>query len=125
MVRHRIASYSQESQRYCNYNKKGLLEVICPDSILDHECFNEWKLDVEGSYLMYKDLILKGIDKEDARSVLPNCTKTEIVTTMNIRSIRHFLKLRTDIHAQQEIRYLATTLLDILKDRYPVLFEDM
>ena len=125
LVRHRIGSYSQESQRYCNYNKKGELEVVCPPDIKRAPVFDRWYEHVFNSYITYKELIKSGIEPEDARSVLPGCCKTEVATTYNIRQWRHFFKVRTDKHAQWQIRALVTALLKVFKVRMPVLFDDL
>jgi len=126
LVRHRLAAYSQESQRYCNYNKSGNLEVICPPTILAaEELFEDWLLHVESQYLFYQKMVAAKIPPEDARSVLPNCTKTEVVTTYNLRQWRHFLRIRTDSHAQWQIRGLALMILEEFRAKVPVIFDDV
>ena len=132
LVRHRLASYSQESTRYCNYSKGKFgneITVIEP-------CFWEenspeyqmWKKACEFSETMYMDLLNQGATPQQARSVLPNSLKTEIVVTMNVREWRHFLEMRWvgiagAPHPQMvEVAKLA---YDILVDHYPLFFEDL
>lgn len=128
LVRHRIASYSQESTRYCNYSKNKFgTEIVVIDQKIDpkskeYQVWEEYCLDAENTYL---DLIVKGVKPDTARSVLPTCLKTEIVMTANVREYRHFLKLRLDKHAHYLIRELAELMLKELKEKYPVFFEDL
>ena len=124
IVRHRIASYSQESTRYVNY--KDGIEFIRP-------CFWEndpekariWKTHMEFSEVCYGNLIKFGATPQEARSVLPNSTKTELVVTMNLREWRHFLKLRCSTAAHPQMRQVACMARDILKAELPVIFEDI
>ena len=125
IVRHRIASYAQESTRYVNYNKKGMT-VIKP-------CFwNEgtaeycsWLNQMQFCEQSYNQLISFGAKPEEARSVLPNSLKTEIVVTMNLRELRHFLKLRTAIYAHPQMQQVARMLLVKLKLLIPIVFDDI
>lgn len=134
LVRHRLGSYSQESQRYINYTKKKTfsgkskegMTVVCPLSIQrSRKTFFMWKMLMRSCYAIYKTLIKLGIQPEDARSVLPNACKTEIVVTYNLRQWRHFLNTRCDPHAQEEIRYVATTILHTFRSLLPAVFEDI
>jgi len=121
IVRHRLASFSQESQRYVNYNKKTLEFVNVPALKGDQIIEQLDKVEKLYSYLIeHRDM-----KPEQARAILPNCTKTEIVMTANVREWRHFLKLRTDSHAQRPIRDLSRGLLLDLQDALPVLFDDI
>lgn len=129
IVRHRIASYSQESTRYCNYthNKFGNeLTLVKPSFWQDNEEKYEIWCDVmkkiEDSY---NELISLGAKPEEARSILPNSLKTEIIVTMNIRELRHFLKLRTSKNAHPQMREVANKLLKYVKENLPVFFEDI
>lgn len=129
IVRHRIASYSQESTRYCNYslNKyQNELTFIRPffwNSDLEKFCIWENAMAVaERSYL---DLIAKGASPQEARSVLPNSLKTEIVVTMNIREWRHFFKLRTSSAAHPQMQEIAVPMLKAFKEIIPVVFDDI
>ena len=131
IVRHRIASYSQESTRYCNYanDKFGSeLTFILPLFWKDKKHMDEmnaWKGAMESAERCYLSLISMGAKAEEARSVLPNSLKTEIVITMNLREWRHFFRLRTSIHAHPQMRQIAMELLKEFKRRVPVVFEDI
>lgn len=130
IVRHRIASFSQESTRYCDYAQDkhgGSLTFIDP-CFWDHES-EEYKIwlevceNVEQYYLKMTGKM--GIKPEEARSILPNSTKTEIVVTMNLREWRHFFKLRTSNAAHPQMREIARPMLDEFKKRIPVIFDDI
>lgn len=129
IVRHRIASYSQESQRYCNYTKEGFgrsVTFIRPAWIEKHaELYGVWQNACRNAEDAYFCLIDSGCAPQQSRAVLPNCTKTEIVCTMNIRELRHFLKLRTSKAADPAIREVAKMLLSKTKEAIPVLFDDI
>ena len=100
LVRHRIASYSQESTRYCNYSKDKFgneLTFISPCFwSQDDSMYGLWSEQMQQIENTYSKLIKMGATPQEARSVLPNSLKTQIVVTMNIREWRHFFKLRTD-----------------------------
>ena len=129
IVRHRIASYSQESTRYCNYSKDKFgneLTFIRPCFWADDsEEYAVWKQAMEDIEKTYVKLISLGAKPEEARSILPNSLKTEIVCTMNLREWRHFFRLRTAERAHPQIREISVALLDELKKRIPVIFEDI
>mgnify|MGYP002793794657 FL=1 len=133
IVRHRIASYSQESTRYCNYaNDKfgNELTFIKPcfwdETTEDGKAKMElWKKSMQNIEDEYNQLIALGAKPEEARSILPNSLKTEIVVTMNLRSWRNFFKLRTAPAAHPQIRQIASALLDDLKTQLPVIFGDL
>jgi len=133
IVRHRIASYSQESTRYCNYSKNSFgneITVIDPcfwkdDNNEDRQKYAIWKNAIEESEKAYMKLIELGATPQEARSVLPNSLKTEIVITMNLREWRHFFKLRTSSEAHPQMREIAQPLLDEFKKRIPVIFDDI
>ena len=122
IVRHRIASYSQESTRYCNYaNDKfgNELTFIKPcfwdETTEDGKAKMElWKKSMQNIEDEYNKLIALGAKPEEARSILPNSLKTEIVVTMNLRSWRNFFKLRTAPAAHPQIRQIPSALLDDL-----------
>ena len=134
LVRHRIASYSQESTRYCNYSKGKFgseLTFIRPywddrsisaEMIRLRACWQEACLNAEWSY---KKMIDAGCTPEAARAVLPNCLKTEIVMTANLREWRHFFKLRCAPAAHPDMRIIANMLLTAFKDVVPVVFDDI
>lgn len=129
IVRHRIASYSQESTRYCNYHQ----DKFGSELTLIKPCFWEegqeeyqiWKSNMQMIEDSYNKLISLGAKPEEARSILPNSLKTEIVVTMNMREMRHFLKLRTSPKAHPQMRQVACILLRELKEKLPVIFEDI
>lgn len=129
IVRHRIASYSQESTRYCNYSKDKFgneLTFIRPCFWADDsEEYAVWKQAMEELEKSYVKLISLGAKPEEARSILPNSLKTEIVCTMNLREWRHFFRLRTAERAHPQIREISVALLDELKKRIPVIFDDI
>ena len=149
IVRHRIASYSQESTRYCNYSNDKFgneLTFIKPcwfkssiedlnkyaknktyensQNILNEEI--EWIdiiQEIENNYFMF--LEDENWTPEQARSILPNSLKTEIVMTMNLREWRHFFKLRCSKRAHIQMRQIANMILDELKKEIPIIFDDI
>lgn len=129
IVRHRVASFAQESTRYCNYSKDKFgneLTFIKPwfwDE--DSEMFNDWKKVISYAEFKYLNLIKVGATPQEARSVLPNSIKTEVVMTANLREWRHFLKLRTAQAAHPQMRELTIPLLKELKEKIPVIFDDI
>lgn len=129
LVRHRIASYSQESQRYCNYSKDKFgdeITVIKPSTLPEYSKeYLVWLQACKISERAYFELLELGVKPEDAREVLPNSTKTEIVVTMNIRSWRNFFKQRTHISADPKMRELANLILNGFKVKIPILFDDL
>lgn len=129
IVRHRMASYCQESTRYCNYAKDGFgneITVIAPCYFIpDSIGWQEWENDCKRAERSYFNLLAYGYTPQEARAVLPNSLKTEVVMTANIREWRHFLKLRTAPAAHPQMREVAIMLLEKLKERVPVLFEDI
>lgn len=129
IVRHRLASYCQESTRYCNYSKEGFgseITVIEPVSLHPgSEAYDVWKKACLRAELAYFDLLTIGCSPQDARSVLPNSLKTEVVMTANIREWRHFIKLRAARAAHPDMRVVAKKLHELLSEAYPVFFEDI
>lgn len=133
MVRHRLASYSQESTRYCNYaNDKfgNELTFIKPcfwneDTEAGKAKMELWKKSMQNIENEYNELIALGARPEEARSILPNSLKTEIVVTMNLRAWRNFFRLRTAPAAHPQIRQIAIVLLEELKEKLPVVFGDL
>ncbi len=119
LVRHRLMSFNQKSQRYC---KEDNLEVIKPDGLKNTAIWLESCRQAENAYA---ELIRRGEKPEVARGVLPNSTATEIYATANIREWRHFFELRCDKTAQKDIRSLALSLLCQMFEKYPVFFEDL
>ena len=129
IVRHRIASYSQESTRYCNYSKDKFgneLTFIKPcfwntDSYL----YSLWESTLSQIEQDYLEMISEGAKPEEARSILPNSLKTEIVVTMNMREWRHFIRLRSSKAAHPQIREIAQMILAEFIELFPPLFDDL
>lgn len=122
LVRHRIASYSQRSQRYVD---ESGVKFVTPESISRNKealhLYSEHMWDVSDTYDALRNL---GIPKEDARFVLPNATETTIIMTMNARSLRHFIDTRTVKAAQWEIKELALEVLSEAHKAAPSIFSD-
>lgn len=129
IVRHRMASYCQESTRYCNYSKddfQGEITVIEPIFLEQYtDGYSMWEEACQIAERAYFKMLDWGCSPQEARAVLPNSLKTEIVMTANLREWRHFLKLRTSKAAHPQIREIAIPLLKELKERIPVIFDDI
>jgi thymidylate synthase (FAD) len=124
IVRHRIASYSQESTRYCNYQNK--MVFIRPYYFPEGSAaYAIWKEAVTGAARAYQALLAQGARPEQARGVLPADLKSEIVVTYNLREWRHFFRLRADRRAHPQIRQIAIPTLLEFKRRVPVVFDDI
>jgi len=109
IVRHRIASFAQESTRYCNYSKDKFdngITVIRPEGIGPYQEIG-WRCLMEKVEKMYLAWIESGVKPEDARSILPTCLKTELVMTANLREWLHFIKLRSSNAAHPQIQQIA------------------
>ncbi len=123
LVRHRIASYSQESQRYVDMSAP---EFVMPRTVAEDPAaaaiWQEFMAQVVQTYHRLREL---GVPKEDARFVLPNATATRIVVTMNFRALRHFFAVRCDRAAQWEIRELALEMLRQVHALAPDVFDDL
>jgi len=124
LVRHRLASYSQRSQRYVRENEPRYIE---PPEVKEkgepaHKQFEEA---MKVSWEAYRDLLTKGIKPEIARYVLPNACETQIICTWNFREIRHIIKLRTSKRALPEIRAVASEIRRIAKEISPQVFQDL
>lgn len=123
LVRHRIASYSQESQRYVDMSAP---EFVVPPSVADNpealEVWDEFMGQVATAYHRLREM---GVRKEDARFVLPNAAATRIIVTMNFRSLRHFFTVRCEKAAQWEIRALALEMLRQVHNLAPAAFVDL
>ena len=135
LVRHRIASFAQESTRYCNYGKDKFgneITVILPCffdtgmGILSNSLvYQEWKLACECAEERYFNLLKMGATPQQARTVLPNSLKTEITVTANYREWRNFFKLRTAEASHPQMREVAIPLLKELKTLIPIIFDDI
>lgn len=135
IVRHRIASYSQESTRYCNYtgdkfgNEITVIDLASGfsynlDDENDAKKYEVWTQAMENAEKSYFDMLELGATPQEARSVLPNSLKTEIVITMNLRSWRNFFRLRCDYHAHPQMREIANVALQVFQEKLPIFFED-
>lgn len=123
LVRHRIASYTQKSQRYVDESN---FSWITPPSIENNPSAKDvFKTQMESAKEAYRMLKTLGIPPQDARYVLPNATETEIVITANMREWRHIIKLRGEPSSQWEIRRVVIEILRLLKKHCPSVFYDM
>lgn len=129
LVRHRLASYSQESTRYCNYSSDKFgneITVIKPWFFKQNSiAYSIWLNEMENAESAYNRLLKNGVKPEEARTVLPNSLKTEVVMTANLREWRHVLKLRTSEKAHPQIREIMFPLLNELHKELPAVFSDL
>ena len=131
IVRHRVASYAQESTRYCNYSKGNVGDVtfIRPCFFTENSVeMDNWVDSCMKAEQLYKDFILIGRTPQEARSILPNSLKTEVVMTANLREWRHFLSLRacgSTGKPHPQMLEVAVPLLKELRERVPVVFDDL
>ena len=129
IVRHRLASFAQESTRYCNYSKDRFgKEIAFIEPVFWNENdydYEDWERAVYEAEETYFEMLGRGATPQEARSVLPNSLKTEIVMTANYREWRHFLKLRCDLSAHPQMRELSRPLLKELHSKIPVIFDDI
>jgi len=123
LVRHRIASYSQQSQRYVELGEKnfGFVEPASIKKSALHQAFLEH---MEAARRLYQQLMEAGIHQEDARYVLPSAVSSNIIATFNARSLFNFFELRCCYHAQEEIRRLAFRMLALVRKTAPNIFKD-
>jgi thymidylate synthase (FAD) len=145
IVRHRIASYAQESTRYCNYGHAGEITVILPPwfagvhaayergpvyvhSSEEHhraEQYQAWRAAMNMAEVTYLHLLELGQSPQQARAVLPNSLKSEIVIKMNLREWRHFFRLRTSRKAHPQMREITIPMLAGFKEAIPIVFDDI
>lgn len=127
IVRHRLFSFAQESTRYCNYGKDDEITVINPGFWeKDSACYDAWLNAVSEAEYAYLKLTQEyGATPQEARSVLPNSLKTEIIVTGNPREWRHFFKLRLDKAAHPNMKMVAWMAFVILNSKLPALFSDI
>lgn len=129
LVRHRIASYCQESTRYCNYsqdkfdNEITVIEPCFWDR--DSKEYKIWAKACNWAESWYFDLLIEGATPQEARAVLPTCLKTEIMVTMNPREWRHFFKLRCAPAAHPDMRHIANLAKEMFVENWPALFDDL
>lgn len=120
LTRHRIASYSVRSQRYCDDSQR---DCLVPVSIPSHMVW-EFNSAIDFANQVYRELVNAGIPSEDARFVLPQGVTTDLIMTANARELRHFFRLRLALGAQWEIRELARRMLELVKEKAPNIFSD-
>ncbi len=124
MVRHRLMSPSQESQRYVHYGSRKPFEVVLPASVAEAG-FAEKYLGMSGEcYRLYQEMVDAGVPKEDARYILPGGITSEIVVTANFRELRHIFSIRCTDRAHGEIRKICLDMLRIMKKEAPIVFRD-
>ena len=120
LVRHRVASYDQESQRFSAATKEG---VVTPPSVQSNEAAcKAYDEALRGVYSAYEKMVAAGVPKEDARYILPSAIKTKLVMTLSAKSLMHMVWQRTALQAQLEIRELASTLRDLAQKATPELW---
>ncbi len=127
IVRHRIASFSQESTRYCNYSKDKFdneISVIEPPEMND-ATRKSWVTACQTAETEYFNMLAAGATPQIARSVLPTCLKSEIIMTCNFREWRHFLKLRLANGAHPQIIQIAEIIKNELYSKYPEIFSNL
>ena len=129
LVRHRVASFAQESTRYCNYGHEGEITVIKPLYLSDcGEDYNLWRKACVVAEKQYLDMLAYRFSPQEARAVLPNSLKTEVVMTANLRERRHFFSLRacgTTGKPHPQMLEVAVPLLKEVKSLIPVVFDDL
>ena len=128
IVRHRIASYSQESTRYCNYSQDKFgreITLIEPYFLKDRPSYSLWNQACQTAEECYIKMLDEGCSPQEARSVLPNSLKTELAATFNMREWRHFFLLRCAAPAHPQMRQVAIPLLHLFQEKFPVLFNDI
>lgn len=136
IVRHRVASYSQESTRYCNYSKDKFQSQISVVDIAtgfsydmenptDCQKYEIWQEAMENAEKSYFRMLEAGASPQEARAVLPNSLKTELVMTMNLREWRHFFKLRTSNRAHPQMKEVSKLILEVFRQKFPVFFQDI
>lgn len=129
LVRHRLASYSQESTRYCNYASEGFGEEIAVIRPIFYDegsqAYEAWYAAMQHCEAAYLGLIETGSSPQEARSVLPTSLKTEIVITANLQEWRHIFNVRCKPAAHPQMRFVMNKLLKEFKERCPLVFEDI
>jgi thymidylate synthase (FAD) len=123
LVRHRLASYNQQSQRYVSYAEDPTF-IVPPDVDADPERRQAFLQACADAFMAYRHMIESGVEPEDARYLLPNAMETKIVVTMNVRQLLHFFELRCCKRAQWEIRELALKMLELVEPTASYVFMD-
>lgn len=121
LTRHRLASFSVQSQRYVRING---IDLVMPESIRNSDFYEEARSLLEDVMNLYRRMVDAGIPAEDARYVTPQAVPTSLIMTMNARELRHFFSLRCCNRAQWEIRHLADEMLKLCKQTAPEIFRD-
>ena len=124
LVRHRIMSPSQESQRYVEYGKTKEFEYVIPPTIENTPFEDRFKKLAQDTFSLYQEMVKADIPKEDARYILPNATTSEIVISANFRELRHIFEIRCVERAHWEIRQICLEMLKIMKEQAPIVFWD-
>ena len=123
LVRHRLASYNQQSQRYVSYAEEPCF-IVPPEIAGDPDALERYDHATSSAFAAYREMIDAGVAAEDARYLLPNAMETKIVVTMNIRELLHFFELRCCKRAQWEIREVALRMLELAEPTAPYIFMD-
>ncbi len=124
MVRHRLMSPSQESQRYVEYGKTKEYEFVIPPTIKNTKFEDRFNKLAQETYSLYQEMVKADIPKEDSRYILPNATTSEIVISANFRELRHIFEVRCAERAHWEIREICLEMLKIMKKQAPIVFWD-
>jgi thymidylate synthase (FAD) len=124
LVRHRLMSPSQESQRYVEYGKTRNFDVVLPPSIENSPYKDRYLEKASECEALYTEMVKNDIAKEDARYILPGGTTSEIVISANFREYRHIFEVRCNPRAHWEIRGICLKMLRILKEKAPIVFHD-
>jgi thymidylate synthase (FAD) len=123
LVRHRIASFSQQSQRYVSHTER--FAAVIPPTVAERpELLGRFEAQLTALHQAYAEMVAAGVPAEDARYILPNATETKIMVTMNARELLHFFELRCCERAQWEIRAMALEMLRLVKEAAPIIFRD-
>ncbi len=123
LVRHRLASYNQQSQRYVAFSDEPVF-IVPPRVASNPEALARFEAATADAFAAYRALLEAGVDAEDARYLLPNAVETKIVVTMNARELLHFFELRCCKRAQWEIREVALAMLELVEPTAPSFFSD-
>lgn len=124
LVRHRIASYTQQSQRFVKVNTSSDDWFITPKPLVGNDGEGRFKEGMKMIAAWYEELVKEGLSNEDARFILPNATRTNIIVTMNARELLHFFNLRLCARAQWELREVVMEMLKLVKKVAPTIFKD-
>lgn len=129
IVRHRIGSYTQESTRFVNYQKKGgeakFIYPIAPQDNSDFGNSQSWHNAMNTAERSYMEMTVNGVKPQIARSVLPNALASKIIVTYNLRTWRHFFIMRTSAEAHPQMRQVVDPLLREFQEKIPILYEDI